>query len=205
MTDEHALVGDWFGGPEPAAMSDDALDQELAAYQDDELDLDDGYFAEYDDDELGPPGLPLVQELVDEADALGLQVPPDVLQALAADDARAQAYWERYDAEQEWAAHVAEQHELAQANAAADQLIEAAAARHDARGSAADGTIRAWANSYLQQAQREAFNIGDRESLEWLQSPQGAARAIDYAAEVAHNEAIKARALKIIGGGRGVV
>ena len=89
-----------------------------------------------------------------------------------------------------------------QATAIAHDLAAQYGEMHDARASAADGSLLEAAGDLHTQAIQEAYDSGDEQTLAWLRSPQGAETAIAAAAQWKNLEAIKARALGIIGGGR---
>jgi hypothetical protein len=175
MSDELAFADDYFAGaPEPVMSADDyAFDDSY----DDELGLD-----EYDD---GPPGLPSVEQLANEAAEYGLPLGYGVEAALAAEQARTDAFWQEHDDRLAYEAHVADAQELAEATEELQRLVGQAGDMYDARSSASSGRLREVAADYLLAAQRHAYDSGDLELLEQLGSDAAVKNAIAIRRSVA--------------------
>ena len=148
----------------------------------------------------GPPALSELNRLADEAGAAGLPLGYGVESALAQE----QSEWDQWRAERDeriaYEQHVADAENYERVSALADELASKYGEMHDARASAADGSLLTSAEEIHGQALREAYDSGDEQTYAWLMSPQGAETAIAAAAVWTNNEAIMNRALGIIAG-----
>jgi len=191
VDDELAFTGSYF---EPAY---DATSDDFDSWSDEELDA---YLASDDDEYYGPPGLPYLESTVSDATRAGIHAGLEPLRQLAEEQARTDAYWQERDARRNYEDWAVEQQQLQVAAQEADRLVAEAGEKYDCRTSAANGTVAAWAKSWFENALHDAAASGDGELFDRINSPEGARAAIEYAAYVANNEAIKNRALNVIGG-----
>jgi len=172
------MFGEQGFDPSPETYQGDSETEDYSDYSDDDLQaFIDAEDAQYADD--GPALPTTLEELVADAMRRGLSSSEAMVEARQ----RADAWWGQYQARSEYESYVAERAAIVEANAEADDIIEQAARRHNVEASGRDGTVRQASNQLLAQAQQEAYDAGDEQTLAWLRSPEGARTAIEAGAE----------------------
>ena len=170
-----AVFGERGFDPAPAETYEDEsgyTDEELSSAYD-VVDSED----DYGDD--GPALPSTLEELVADAMRRGLSSGEAMLEARQ----RSDEWWGQYQQRQAYEQYVDQRAAIVEANAEADDIIEQASRRHNVEASGRDGTVRQAANQLLAQAQREAYDLGDEQTLAFLRSPEGARTAIEAGAE----------------------
>jgi len=156
--------------------------EDEAGYSDEELSSAyDVVDAEDDYADEGPALPTSLEELVADAMRRGLSSGEAMLEARQ----RSDEWWQAYQQRTEYETYVDQRAAFVQANEEADDIIEQASRRHNVEASGRDGTVRQAANQLLAQAQREAYDLGDEQTLAFLRSPEGARTAIEAGAEAA--------------------